>query len=144
MGDRLVWGQYNRRGEPIQNRCHSRGYIKNDRSIPLKADVANEKEIPAAIDRLAESIRGQLDLSSRVLKELKATSFQPTTQSVAAMRAYNQGLVFQRDGKNLDAQKQFDAATKEDPNFALAFSRLAQTYANLGTTAKQSSLRKKL
>ena len=48
------------------------------------------------------------------------------------MRDYNQGLALQRDGKSLDAQKQFDAATKEDPSFALAFSKLAQSYANLG------------
>ena len=38
----------------------------------------------------------------------------------------------QRDGKNLEAQKRFEGATKEDPNFALAFSRLAQTYSILG------------
>jgi len=32
----------------------------------------------------------------------------------------------------LDAAKRFDAATKEDPQFALAYSELAKTYANLG------------
>ena len=76
-----------------------------------------------------------------VLKELKASSFQPTSSSVDALRDYNQGIGFQRDGKNLEAQKQFEAATKADPNFALAFSKLAQTYSSLGydSEAEQSA-----
>jgi tetratricopeptide (TPR) repeat protein len=60
---------------------------------------------------------------------------------VEALRDYNQGVGFQRDGKNLEAQKQFEAATKADPNFALAFSKLAQTYSSLGydNEAEQSA-----
>ena len=49
-----------------------------------------------------------------------------------ALRAYNLGIGLQRDGKNLDAQKQFEIATIADPSFALAFARLAQAYSNLG------------
>ena len=79
---------------------------------------------PGSIDRLAESIRQKLALPADVLKQLKASSFQPTSQSVAALREYNQGIGFQRDGKNLEAQKQFEIATKEDSSFALAFSKL--------------------
>ena len=76
-----------------------------------------------------------------VLKELKASSFQPTSKSIAALRDYNQGIALQREGKNLEAQKQFQAATKEDPSFALAFSRLAQAYGSLGydSEAEQSA-----
>ena len=51
---------------------------------------------------------------------------------MAALRDYNQGVGFRRDGRNLQAGSQFEAATKEDPAFALAFSRLAQTYSSLG------------
>src|SRR5207249_9735800 len=82
-------------------------------------------------------------LSESVLKELKASSFQPSSQSVAALRDYNQGIGFQRDGKNLDAQKQFEAATKEDPAFALAFSKLAQSYSSLGYDAEAEQAAKK-
>ena len=65
-------------------------------------------------------------------KEMKASSFQPTSQSVAALRDYNQGVGLQRQGWNLQAQTQFEAATKADPSFPLAFSKLAQTYSSLG------------
>jgi tetratricopeptide (TPR) repeat protein/predicted Ser/Thr protein kinase len=129
--DRVVWGQYARFGDQIRIDATLQD-IKNDRTVPLKIDVPSEKEIPGAIDRLADSIRQKLSLPQDVLKELKASSFQPVSQSVPALRAYNQGIGFQRDGKNLEAQKQFEEATKQDPSFALAFSRLAQTYSTLG------------
>jgi len=138
--DRVLWGQYAKFGDQIRIDATLQD-INNDRTVPLKIDVPSEKEIPGAIDRLAESIRQKLALPEDVLKELKASSFQPTSQSVAALRDYNQGIGLQRDGRNLDAQKQFEAATKEDPTFALAFSRLAQTYSSLGydSEAEQSA-----
>lgn len=138
--DRVVWGQYARFGDQIRIDATLQD-IKNDRTFPLKIDAASEKDIPGAIDRMAESIRQKLALPENVLKELKASSFQPSSKSLSALRDYNQGLDLQRDGKNLEAQKEFDAATKEDPAFALAFSRRAQTYGSLGydSEAEQSA-----
>ena len=89
--DRVVWGQYAKFGEQIRIDATLQD-IKNDRTVSLKADVPNEKEIPGAVDRLAESIRQKLALPDDVLKELKASSFQPISQSVAALRDYNLGI----------------------------------------------------
>jgi eukaryotic-like serine/threonine-protein kinase len=138
--DRVVWGQYARFGEQIRIDATLLD-LKSGGTVPLKIDVPSEKEIPAAVDRLAESIRQKLALPENVLKELKASSFQPSSKSIDALRDYNQGLDLQRDGRNLDAQKQFEAATKEDPAFALAFSKLAQAYSSLGydSEAEQSA-----
>ncbi len=138
--DRVVWGQYAKFGDQIRIDATLQD-LKNDRTLPLKIDVPSEKEIPAAVDRLAESIRQKLSLPENVVKELKASSFQPTSQSLPALRDYNQGIELQREGKNLEAQKQFEAATHEDPTFALAFSRLAQAYSRLGydSEAEQSA-----
>jgi eukaryotic-like serine/threonine-protein kinase len=128
---RVVWGQYAKFGDQIRIDAALQD-LKSDSSIPLKIEIPNEKGIPAAIDKLAESVRQQLALPGNVLRELKASSFEPDSTSVEALRDYNLGLGFQRDGRNLDAQQQLEAATKADPNFALAFSRLAQTYTKLG------------
>src|ERR1700678_132718 len=133
--DRVVWGQYARFGDQIRIDVTLLD-IKNDRSVPLKIEVPSEKEIPGAVDKLAESIREKLALPRNVLKELRASSFQPNSSSVEALRDYDLGIGFQRDGKNLEAQKQFEAATKADPNFALAFSKLAQAYSVLGYDAE--------
>ncbi len=138
--DRVVWGQYARFGDQIRIDA-TLLEVKSGGTVPLKIDVPSEKEIPGGVDRLAESIRQKLALSDDVLKELKASSFQPSSQSIDALRNYNQGVSLQRDGRNLDAQKQFEAATKADPAFALAFSKLAQAYSSLGydSEAEQSA-----
>jgi len=140
--DRVVWGQYAKFGDQIRIDATLQD-IKNGNSVPLKIDVASEKEIPGGIDRLAESIRQKLALPENVLKELKASSFQPSSHSVAALREYNQGINAQREGKNLEAQKQFEAATKDDPAFALAFSKLAQANSSLGYDSEAERAAKK-
>jgi tetratricopeptide (TPR) repeat protein/predicted Ser/Thr protein kinase len=129
--DTVVWGQYAKFGDEIRIDATLQD-LKRDRRVPLKIEGASEKDVPAAVDRLAESIRQNLSVSSDVLKELKATSFQPSTKSIPAMRDYNQGIALQRDGKSLEAEKQFEAAAMEDPGFALAYSKLAQSYMRLG------------
>ncbi len=138
--DRVVWGQFAKFGNTIRIDVTLQD-MKSNRTVSLKADAPSEKDVPAAIDQLADSIRQTLELPSAVMKELKASSFQPTSTSLDAMKEYNQGLGLQRDGKNLEAEKQFDAATKADPNFALAFARLAQTFSALGydSEAEQSA-----
>ncbi|HKN71373.1 MAG TPA: tetratricopeptide repeat protein [Terriglobales bacterium] len=140
--NRVVWGQYAKFGDQIRIDATLQD-IKNDRTVPLKIDVPSEKEIPGAIDRLAESIRQKLALPEDVLKELKASSFQPSSKSIAALRDYDRGIGLQRDGKNLEAQKQFEAASKEDPTFALAFSKLAQAYSSLGYDSEAEQYAKK-
>jgi len=138
--DTLVWGQYARFGGQIRIDATLQDR-KHDRSVPIKIDAVDEKDIPGAVDRLATAIRNNLAISPDVIKELKASSFQPNSTSVDALRDYNQGLSFQREGKSLEAQKQFEGATKADPNFALAFSKLAQAYSSLGydSEAEQSA-----
>ena len=59
------------------------------------------------------------------------------------LREYDEGSVLMRAGKYLDALKHLQPATNQDPNFALAFSRLADAQSQLGfqSDAEQSSIR---
>jgi tetratricopeptide (TPR) repeat protein/predicted Ser/Thr protein kinase len=132
--DTVVWGQYARFGDQIRIDATLLD-LKHNRRAPLKIEAASEKEVPKAVDGLADLIRQNLALSPDVLKELKASSFQPSSKSVLALRAYNQGVQLVRDGKNLEAVKSFQAAIKEDPQFALAYSRLAESDSALGYDA---------
>jgi eukaryotic-like serine/threonine-protein kinase len=138
--DTVVWGQYVKFGDQIRIDATLLD-LKHNRREPLKIEAASEKEIPRTVDGLAELIRRNLAVSSDVLKELKATSFQPTSQSAPALRAYNAGVQLLREGKNLEALHSFQAAVKNDPQFALAYSRLAETDSALGydPDAEQSS-----
>lgn len=129
--DTVVWGQYAKFGDQIRIDATLLD-LKHNRRAPLKIAAASEKEIPGTVDGLADLIRKNLAVSSDVLKELKASSFQPSSKSVPALRDYNEGVQLLRQGKDLEAQKQLQASIKEDPEFALAYSRLAQASANLG------------
>jgi eukaryotic-like serine/threonine-protein kinase len=129
--DTVVWGQYARFGQQIRIDATLLD-LKHNRRAPLKIEAASEKEIPGTVDAFAELIRKNLAVSSDVLKELKASSFEPSSKSVPALRDYNQGVQLLRDGKNLEAIKTLQAAVKEDPQFALAYSRLAESESELG------------
>jgi serine/threonine protein kinase/tetratricopeptide (TPR) repeat protein len=133
--DILVWGQYAKFGDHIRIDATLQD-LKRNRSVPIKIEAPSEKEIPASIDRFADLIRQNLSVSSDVLKELKASSFQPTSQSAPALRDFSQGVQLLRDGKNLDAVKILQSAIQEDPQFALAYSRLAEANSALGYDAE--------
>jgi serine/threonine protein kinase/tetratricopeptide (TPR) repeat protein len=138
--DTLVSGQYARFGGQIRIDATLQD-LKHDRSVPIKIEAVDEKDIPGAVDRLATSVRNNLAFSPDVIKELKASSFQPSSGSAPALRDYNQGVQLLRDGKNVEAVKALQAAVQEDPQFALAYSRLAEADSALGydNDAEQAS-----
>ena len=140
--DTLVWGQYTRLGDQIRIDATLQDR-KHNRTIQVKSEAASQKDLSAAVDRLAGLIRQNLALSSDLVKELQAQSFKPTSSSVDALRDYNEGLQFLRQGNNLEAQKRLQAATTEDPQFAVAYSRLGEAYSALGydTEAEQAARR---
>ncbi len=137
----VVSGDFSRFGDQIVINGTVRD-LKRDQTIPIKAQAAT-KDLPTAIDTLADSVRKNLSLSPDVLQELKAQSFKPNSSSVDALRAYNEGLALMREGKNLDALKKFQSAVTYDAQFALAQSRLAEVQSDLGfaSDAEQSSRR---
>ena len=117
--------------------------LVHDQTVPVKAQ-ALVKDLPTAIDSLADSVRKNLSLSADVVEELKAQSFKPNTDiRQKHFREYDQGAVLMRAGKYLDALKHLQAATNQDPQFALAFSKLADAQSQLGfqSDAEQSSIR---
>jgi len=138
--DTVIWGQYLKFGNEIRIDATLED-VKRQRSIPLKAQAPSQSGLQAAIDQLAQSIRDGLSLSSDALAELKATAFKPSTKSLEALRAYNEGLQLARQGKNSEALKKFQESIQADSEFALAYAKLGQTYASLGydTEAEQSS-----
>jgi tetratricopeptide (TPR) repeat protein len=140
--DTLVWGRYTKLGDQIRIDATVQDR-KHDRTVQVKAEAANQQDLSAAVDRLAGMIRQNLSLSSDLVKELQGQSFKPTSTSVDALRDYNEGLQLLRQGNNLEAQKKLQAATTEDPQFAVAFSRLGEAYSSLGydTEAEQAARR---
>jgi tetratricopeptide (TPR) repeat protein len=138
----LVWGQFAKVGDQIRIDATLED-IKRQRTMPLKVTAATEKELLQAVQQLAQSIQQNLALPSDVLKELRAKAFRPSSNSVQALRAYNEGLELVRSGNNLEAAKRFEVATQQDQEFALAYSKLGQTYSNLGYDDKAEQASRK-
>ena len=129
--DMVVSGQYAKFGDQIRIDASLRN-LKQDRTVSFKAQAPGEKDLLAAVDELAGRIRENLALSPQVVDELKAQSFKPSSKSLDAIRLYSQGVDLAGKGNNLEALKRFQASTQADPEFALAYAKLGQTYANLG------------
>src|SRR5271157_1649968 len=110
--------------------------LKNGGDTQLTTDAASMNDLPADMSKLAGQIREKLATTPDILKELQANSQHVLTNSVSAMQAYEEGLQLARAGDNNKAVSKFETATTEDPNFAMAFAKLAQIYSKLGNDAK--------
>jgi tetratricopeptide (TPR) repeat protein/predicted Ser/Thr protein kinase len=142
--DRLLWGQYLKLGDQIRIDATLQD-LKQQRNFALKAEAGSEKDLPKALEQLAQSVQNSLSLSAETIKELREKTLKPSSQSVQALRYYTEGVQLARQGKNLDAVQQFESAIKEDPNFALSYSKLGTAYAALGYGDKaQENSRKAL
>jgi eukaryotic-like serine/threonine-protein kinase len=139
----VVWGQITRFGNAIRIDATLQD-LEREQTVPLNAMAPNEGGLLTAVSQLAEGVRQSLARGSTdVLNELTSSAWKPSTSSFDALRLYNEGLGLTQQGKPQAALKSFEAATKADGNFALAYSGLGQTYATLGydTEAGQFSRR---
>jgi tetratricopeptide (TPR) repeat protein/predicted Ser/Thr protein kinase len=140
--DVVVWGQYAKYGDQLRIESTLQD-TKVGRSVTFRKEANGEKDVLQAVNGLANDIRTNLSLDSSAVQELAARAIKPSSTSLEALRRYDQGVQDTRKGNNLEAAKEFVAATKEDPNFALAFCKLGETYELLGqdTDAEAASLR---
>ncbi len=123
----VVTGKYVKNGDQIQ--VNSTVYdLKRDREFAIATTVPAEKDLLASISKLAQDVREKLASSPEMLKELQSRAPFVLTQSVPALRAYNEGLQLARARKSSEAATKFEEATSDDPTFALAYSELAQAY----------------
>ncbi len=140
--DVVVWGQFLKFGEQIRIDATVRDFKRHE-TTTLKAEAADEQQLLRAVQELAQGVRDSLALSRKAVKELEEQAFIPSASSVVALRHYNEGLEFMRQGNNLEAVTSFEISVEGDPDFALAHSKLAQAFGNLGRgqRAQESSRR---
>jgi tetratricopeptide (TPR) repeat protein/tRNA A-37 threonylcarbamoyl transferase component Bud32 len=129
--DTVLWGQFLKFGAEIRFDATLED-VKGGRAIPLKAQALNEALLLGTVTDVAHMVRQALAFPPDIIAALQATALKPSSQSLAAIRFYNEGMQLTREGKRADALKRFEAATAEDPEFALAYSRLGQAHAALG------------
>ncbi len=137
----LVAGQYARFGPVIRLEAKLRG--RDGAAVSLTADAASDGDIPQAVKGLARALRDKLAAAPAASGTSRSTLPGPTSKSMAALKAYSEGEQLARASKHLEARVVFETATKEDPEFAYAFAKLAQTYQALGYDKEADSMAQK-
>ena len=127
----VIFGEFIKAGPSIRITTTVLDLANDSRSM-VTTDVPDQKDLFSSVDQLAAQLREKLTADPKLLKDLKAHAERPSTNSVEALKDYDDGLSLARSGNNLKALQAFQTATTTDPNFALAFSQLAETYSNLG------------
>jgi len=136
--DTTISGQYNRIGDQLYIDVTIED-LKSGHTTTLKAQSL-EKDLPSAINTLADSIRKNLSLSSADQRAVAEQSIQPTSSSVNALRDYNEALAMTRAGRNIDAQARLSSAIDSDPRFSLAYALLSHVKDELGYSAEAQQI----
>jgi tetratricopeptide (TPR) repeat protein/predicted Ser/Thr protein kinase len=129
--DQVVWGEYVKIGDQIRIDAQLEN-LKTQHVVAIKAEAPTENALLKAVDSLAKSVQENLTLSPKAMDQMKAAAFTPSSKSVEALRDYSEGLELARQNNDLEAVKRYQSAVVEDPNFALAYARLAQANSRLG------------
>ncbi|MBZ5651733.1 MAG: protein kinase [Acidobacteriia bacterium] len=94
---------------------------------------ADKKEqVLAAVGKAASSLRSKLGESLASVQKFDAPVEEATTSSLEALKAFSLGEGERAKGSELGAIPFYKRAIELDPNFAVAYARVGQSYANSG------------
>ena len=93
-----------------------------------QAEAENKEGVLRVLGEAAVTLRERLGESLQSIQRFDAPIEQGTTSSLEAFKAFSLGVEQQLKGRYLDAIPLLKRATEIDPNFALAFGRLASMY----------------
>jgi tetratricopeptide (TPR) repeat protein len=97
-----------------------------------QAEAENKEQVLHALGAAAMKLRKKLGESLQSVQKFDAPIEQGTTSSLEALKAFSLGVEQQLKGKFLEAIPFLKRATEIDPNFALAYARMASMYYNSG------------
>ncbi len=97
-----------------------------------QVEAENKEQVLHALGEAAMKLREKLGESLQSIQKFDAPIEQATTSSLEALKAFSLGVEQQLRGKFLEAIPFLKRATELDPNFALAYARMASMYYNSG------------
>ena len=104
--------------------------------------AAKEAVLPA-VGKAASSLRGKLGESLASIQKFDTPVTDATTSSLEALKAYAAADAMRNGGGETESIPLFQHAVDLDPNFALAYARLAAIYGNVGEEDRQAEAAKK-
>ena len=95
-----------------------------------QTEAEGKEQVLKALGKAASQLREKLGESLSSIKKFDAPIEQATTSSLEALKAFSQGNEQRLVGNQEEAIPFYKRAIELDPNFALAYARLAVTYNN--------------
>ena len=95
-----------------------------------QAEAENKEQVLKALGKAASQLREKLGESLGSIKKYDAPVEQATTSSLEALKAFSQGNDQRVVGNQTESIAFYKRAVELDPNFAMAYARLAVAYSN--------------
>jgi serine/threonine protein kinase/tetratricopeptide (TPR) repeat protein len=105
--------------------------------------AASKEAVLPAVGKAASSLRGKLGESLASIQKFDTPVTEATTSSLEALKAYAAADEMRNGGGEAESIPLFLHAVELDPNFALAYARLAAIYGNLGEEDRQAEVAKR-
>jgi serine/threonine protein kinase/Tfp pilus assembly protein PilF len=99
-----------------------------------QGEAESKEQVLTTLGKSASQLREKLGESLSSIKKFDAPIEQATTSSLEALKAFTQGNEQRQEGHQREAIPLYKRAIEIDPNFALAYARLAVIYNNLFET----------
>lgn len=99
-----------------------------------QGEAGSKEQVLTTLGSVASRLREKLGESLGSIKKFDAPIEQATTSSLEALKAFSQGDDLRRNGDEREAVAFYKRATEIDPNFALAYARIAVISNNRGQT----------
>jgi eukaryotic-like serine/threonine-protein kinase len=99
-----------------------------------QVEVDKKEQVLGAVGKAASSLRGKLGESLASVQKFDAPVEEATTSSLEGLKAFSLGEAERDKGSELTAVPFYKRAIELDPNFAVAYARLGQSYDNIGQT----------
>jgi DNA-binding winged helix-turn-helix (wHTH) protein len=96
-----------------------------------EAEAPNREQVVSRLGQLIPSLRRKLGESVRSIQKFDTPIEQATTKSLAALKAYTSGDEKRAQGEEAESIPSYELAIELDPDFAIAYARLAAVHTNL-------------
>ena len=99
-------------------------------------EAESKEQVLSALNTSAWRLREKLGESLSMMKQYAVPIDQATTSSLEALKAYATGNELRAKGRQHEATAFYKRATELDPNFAMAYARMAVNLGNMGELQK--------
>jgi eukaryotic-like serine/threonine-protein kinase len=106
--------------------------VSNDTLAEVQDRAENKDQVLKALDSTASQMRQKLGESLASVQKFAMPLQQATTSSLEALKSYSLGDQKHAMSDDLNAAPFYKRAIEFDPNFAMAYARLAVAYSNVG------------